>query len=120
MPNIDLAGNTPYVTDIAVGATTPGNTSVGTSVSTFMGSNASATSVAGSLRVLNGSTATAGGVTTAGILFGSSGPGIYFGISAPTISANTGSLYMRTDTSATATTYLYYNTTGASTWTPVL
>ena len=119
--NVDLSSDILYVQDVYVGNTTPGNLA-GTSVSTFIGSNASATSVAGSVRVVNTSTATAGGVATAGILFGSgtTAPGIYYGISAPTISAATGSMYMRTDTAATASTYLYYNTTGASTWAAVL
>jgi hypothetical protein len=117
--SVDIAGDILYVQDVYVGNTTPGNLA-GTSVSSFM-TGTTANNIAGTMHVLNSSTATAGGVSTPGILFGSTGgPGIYYGISAPTISAATGSMYFRTDTGATASTYLYYNTTGVSTWAAVL
>ena len=43
---------------------------------------------------------------------------ILVGTGAPTASATKGSLFVRTDGS-TASTRLYINTTGATTWTPV-
>lgn len=60
----------------------------------------------------------AGGSTSARLLFGAAGIGIYFGSGAPTISATQGSIYLRTDGSSTSTR-LYVNTTGSTTWTNV-
>src|SRR5690348_12079287 len=45
-------------------------------------------------------------------------PHIFFGSGAPSISANKGSLYLRSDGSSTSSR-LYVNTDGASTWTAV-
>lgn len=116
--NVDLSGNTLYVTDIFVGSSTPGSL-VGASVNSDMSSSSVVTGVQ---RVLNGSSATTHGVSAAGIqAFSATGPGIYWGLSTPTFSAATGSLYINTDSgSITATTALYINTTGVSTWVAVL
>ncbi len=58
----------------------------------------------------------AGGSTSARLLFGTTaGFGIYYGSGAPTVSAASGSLYIRTD-NAGASLRLYSNTTGATTW----
>lgn len=46
------------------------------------------------------------------------GFGIYFGSGAPSISAASGSLYLRTDGSSTSTR-AYINTTGSTTWTAI-
>ena len=43
-------------------------------------------------------------------------PNIYIGSGAPTITANKGSLYIRTDGSSTSTR-MYINTTGLAVWT---
>lgn len=60
-----------------------------------------------------------GGSTSAVLVFGStSGFGIYFGSSAPTISAAQGSIYLRTDGSTT-TSRMYINTDGTTGWTAV-
>lgn len=58
----------------------------------------------------------AGGSTAAVLLLGTTaGFGIYYGSGAPTVSAAAGSLYIRTD-NAGASSRLYSNTTGATTW----
>ena len=54
--------------------------------------------------------------TQVALIFGSSGPGIYVGSSTPSLTAAQGSLYIRTDGSATQTR-LYVNTNGSTTWT---
>ena len=71
----------------------------------------------GSDITVKGNTATpAGGSTTARLLFGTtSGFGIYYGSGAPTVSAASGSIYIRTD-NAGASLRLYSNTTGSTTW----
>jgi hypothetical protein len=62
-------------------------------------------------------TVPAGGSTNARILFGTSPPnfGIYYGSGAPTVSAASGSLYIRTDGSSSSTR-LYINSSGSTTW----
>lgn len=67
--------------------------------------------------VVRSDTATpAGGSTSARLVFGTtSGFGIYYGSGAPTVSAASGSLYIRTD-NAGASLRLYSNTTGSTTW----
>lgn len=73
--------------------------------------------MASSLVVASGVTIPAGGSTTMRLLFGStSGPGIYCGTGAPTASAARNSLYIR-DGGTTASTRLYVNTDGGTTWT---
>lgn len=121
---VDYVGDTLSVTDIQVGATTPGVGGTGKSVSTYMAGATSATSIAGSLTVLNSITSASGSVTslTPGIVLGSGGPGIYFGLgTSPGFLASTGSLYINTQSSTlAATTAIYVNTTGVSTWVAVL
>ena len=56
---------------------------------------------------------------TAAYLMGASNVGIYFGSGAPTVSANKGSLYLRTDGSTT-NDRMYVNTNGGTTWTAVI
>jgi hypothetical protein len=58
----------------------------------------------------------AGGVV--GAYMGTTGIGIYFGSGAPTVSAAKGSLYLRSDGSAT-NNRMYVNTDGSTTWTAV-
>lgn len=74
------------------------------------------------ITALSGGAATSGGNTTAAINIGSAttalGVGVYFGAGAPTITAQQGSLYMRTDGSSTSTR-AYINTTGSTTWTAI-
>ena len=115
----DLVGNTLVVGDIQISQGTPGTGATGQSIL-----NGSFTSeiLTGSQRVLSGLSATTHGVATPGIqVFSATGPGIYWGLSTPTFSAATGSLYINTDSgSITATTALYINTTGVSTWVAIL
>ncbi len=127
MANVDIAGNTLVVTDVQVGATTGGIGATGSSVSTFMaGAGTSATSLPGNINVLNATVSASGSVTslTPAIILGSatSGPGVYFGLgTSPGFTAHTGSLYINTQSSTlAATTALYVNTTGVSTWVAVL
>lgn len=75
-------------------------------------------SSSGKITALNGGTTVAGGNATAGLALGTLGIGIYFGSGVPSITAATGSLYLRTD-GTTLTGRMYINTTGASTWTAV-
>lgn len=60
----------------------------------------------------------AGGSATAKITIGSSGIAVYIGSGAPTVSAPKGSLYLRSDGSAT-NNRAYINTDGGTTWTPL-
>jgi hypothetical protein len=77
-------------------------------------------SAVGNARILSGTAVPAGGTTGAGYKMSSvTNLGIFFGSGAPTLSAAKGSLYMRTDGSATSDR-MYINTDGASAWTPVI
>ena len=67
---------------------------------------------------LNATATTAGGATAAAFIMGTGLFGIYFGSGVPTISGVKGSLYLRSDGSAT-TNRLYINTDGSTTWTGV-
>lgn len=60
----------------------------------------------------------AGGAPATGVFMGSSAIGVIFGSGAPTVSAVKGSLYLRTDGSAT-NNRAYINTDGATTWTAI-
>jgi hypothetical protein len=71
----------------------------------------------GAAAILSGTAIPAGGTTGSGYLFSStSNYGIFFGSGAPTLSAAKGSLYLRSDGSAT-NNRAYINTDGATTWT---
>jgi len=61
---------------------------------------------------------TAGGDPTAALTLGAGLVGIYVGSGTPSITAVQGSMYFRTDGSS-ASTRLYINTTGSTTWTAV-
>jgi hypothetical protein len=77
-------------------------------------------SAVGNARILSGTAVPAGGTTGAGYRMSSTANfGIFFGSGAPTLSAAKGSLYMRTDGSATSDR-MYVNTDGATAWTPVI
>ena len=70
-----------------------------------------------SLAVLSGTAIPAGGTAGAGYKFSStSNFGVFFGSGAPTLSAAKGSLYLRSDGSAT-NNRAYINTDGGTTWT---
>ncbi len=118
---VDLIGNTLIVSDIQIASATAAAGAGVTGTSIKNGAFTTET-LTGSQTVLFGSTATVHGVATAGIqAFSATGPGIYWGLSTPTFSAATGSLYINTDSgSIAATTALYINTTGVSTWVAVL
>ena len=122
--SVDLVGNALIVSDIQIASATAaaGVGATGNSISTFMAGATSAITTTGKLSVLFGSTATVHGAASAGIqAFSATGPGLYWGLSTPTFSAATGSLYINTDSgSVAATTALYINTTGVSTWVAVL
>ena len=77
-------------------------------------------SAVGNARILSGTAVPAGGTAGAGYRMSSTTNfGIFFGSGAPTLSAAQGSLYMRTDGSATSDR-MYVNTGGATAWTPVI
>jgi hypothetical protein len=77
-------------------------------------------SAVGNARILSGTAVPAGGTAGAGYRMSSTTNfGIFFGSGAPTLSAAQGSLYMRTDGSATSDR-MYVNTDGATAWTPVI
>lgn len=66
-----------------------------------------------------GTATPANGSTAARLLFGTtSGFGIYYGSSTPSVSAAQGSLYLRSDGSS-GTTRAYINTDGGTTWTAI-
>jgi hypothetical protein len=55
---------------------------------------------------------------TGAYYIGNANLGVYWGSGAPTISADKGSLYLRTDGSSTSTR-AYINTNGSTTWTAI-
>ena len=118
---VDLVGNALVVSDLQIAAS-GAIAGTGTSGVSILNGTFTTEVLTGSQTVLFGSTATVHGVATAGIqAFSATGPGIYWGLSTPTFSAATGSLYINTDSgSIAATTALYINTTGVSTWVAVL
>jgi hypothetical protein len=68
---------------------------------------------------VSSSTATpAGGSAAAGLTFGTTGPNVHFGSGAPTLTAQQGSLYLRTDGSSTSTR-MYVATDSVGGWTNV-
>lgn len=72
--------------------------------------------IAGVATLASGTATPAGGSTAARLLLGTTaGFGVYYGSGAPTVSAASGSLYIRTD-NAGANLRLYSNTTGSTTW----
>ena len=74
---------------------------------------------AGNVKTNAASGIPAGGTAGAGFTFGSgSNFGVFFGSSAPTLSAAKGSLYLRSDGSTT-NDRMYVNTNGSTTWTAV-
>jgi len=77
----------------------------------------SSVSIGSTAAVLTGTAIPAGGTTGSGYLFSStSNYGVFFGSGAPTLSAAKGSLYLRSDGSAT-NNRAYINTDGGTTWT---
>jgi hypothetical protein len=74
--------------------------------------------VAGRAQVLSNFALPAGGDTGVVISATTSNIGIYFGSGAPTVSAAKGSIYLRSDGSAT-NNRMYVNTDGSTTWTAV-
>lgn len=81
-------------------------------------SGSAATFSADAGMTINASTAIAAGGSTNGLVIGQSGPGVYTGSGAPTISAAQGSLYLRTDGSSVSTR-AYINSDGGTTWVAV-
>ena len=76
-------------------------------------------SAVGAATILSGTAVPAGGTAGAGYKMSSTtNLGIFFGSGAPTLNAAQGSLYLRTDGSAT-NNRMYVNTDGASNWTAV-
>jgi hypothetical protein len=77
-------------------------------------------SAVGAATILSGTAIPAGGTTGAGYKMSSTANlGIFFGSGAPTLNAAKGSLYLRTDGSATSDR-MYINTDGTTAWTPVI
>ncbi len=71
----------------------------------------------GVVSILRGTPVPAGGTNDIGYSFSNvANFGIFFGSGVPTLQAGTGSLYLRSD-AVTATTRLYINTNGLTTWT---
>jgi hypothetical protein len=67
--------------------------------------------------ILSGTAIPAGGTAGSGYMFSSTANyGVFFGSGAPTLSAAKGSLYLRSDGSAT-NNRAYINTDGSATWT---
>jgi hypothetical protein len=114
---IDMVGDTLVVSDIQIASSTamPGTGATGTSLSS---TNFVTESLTGQQKVQTAVTTTTGGATSAAILIGADGIGIYFGTGAPTITAVTGSIYLNKGGSSVSTR-MYINTTGVSTWTAV-
>ena len=73
----------------------------------------------GAIRACQGTAIPAGGTAGRGVMVSSTANfGVFFGSGAPTLSAAQGSLYIRSDGSS-ASTRLYVNTDGGTTWTNV-
>lgn len=71
---------------------------------------------AGAIQIQDNIAVPAGGSAAVSARLGTSGPGIFVGSGAPSVSAPQGSLYLRTDGSSISTR-AYINTDGATTWT---
>jgi hypothetical protein len=77
----------------------------------------SSVSISSTAGILTGTAIPAGGTTGSGYLFSSTANyGVFFGSGAPTLSAAKGSLYLRSDGSAT-NNRAYINTDSGTTWT---
>lgn len=73
----------------------------------------------GSLTLYNGTSIPAGGTASAGLMFSNTANfGVFFGSSAPTLSAAHGSIYLRSDGNSSSTR-AYINTDGGTTWTSI-
>lgn len=115
---IDLVGNTLVVSDIQIASST-GVAGTGITGSSLSSTNFSTESLTGQQKVMTSVATATGGVTTAAILIGSDGLGIYWGGAAPSgLTAVTGSIYLNKGGSSISTR-MYINTTGVSTWTAV-
>lgn len=97
------------------GVTVDGGLQTTGSVTSILIQMATSVSLIGSLKVASSLAPVAGGTTT-GLALGNDSLGVVFGSGAPSLSAGTGSLYLRTDGNSISTR-LYVNTDGASTWT---
>ena len=76
--------------------------------------------IVGNAAILSGTAVPAGGTAGAGYKFSSTANlGVFFGSGAPSLAAAKGSLYLRTDGSAT-NNRMYVNTDGSTTWTAVI
>lgn len=75
--------------------------------------------VTGALSAFSATAIPVGGSSTIGVKLSSAAAfGVFIGTGVPSLSAGTGSLYLRSD-GATATTRMYVNTNGSTTWTGV-
>lgn len=72
----------------------------------------------GTITFQTGTAVPAGGAAAAAVRIGTSGPGVFVGSGAPTVTAPQGSLYLRTDGSSTSTR-AYINTDSGTTWTAI-
>jgi hypothetical protein len=109
-----LTGTTTAAALTLSGLLTVGTTLGVTGLATLTGG---ATSPLG-YTALNATATTSGGAVASVVSMGTAGIGIYFGSSAPTITAPQGSIYLRTD-GTTTNNRMYVNTNGSTTWTAV-
>jgi len=118
--NLTLSGTLTYGgTALSSAVTGTGNLVLSASPS-LSGTLALASATAtGTMTVLSGTAVASGVATQAAILFSSTASfGVFFGAGAPSFSAAQGSLYLRSDGSAT-TNRGYINRDGAASWTAI-
>ena len=113
--NIAVTGNVSLTANVIAGNLTSGAQMI--AVGNVTGGNIRTN---GQVLALSATALPAGGTAGAGYVFSSvANFGVFFGSGAPTLSAAKGSLYIRSDGSAT-NNRMYVNTDGATTWTAVI
>ena len=113
--NIAVTGNVSLTANVIAGNLTSGAQMI--AVGNVTGGNIRTN---GQVLALSATALPAGGTAGAGYVFSSvANFGVFFGSGAPTLSAAKGSLYLRSDGSAT-NNRMYVNTDGATTWTAVI
>jgi hypothetical protein len=113
--NIAVTGNVSLTANVIAGNLTSGAQMV--ALGNVTGGNVT---TSGLVRAFSATALPAGGTTGAGYVFSSvANFGVFFGSGAPTLSAAKGSLYLRSDGSAT-NDRMYVNTDSGTTWTAVI
>lgn len=109
------AGTNDYITTAYIATYFVGLANTFTNTNTFAAILGASISLTGGATIFNATAISAGGTAGRGYKFSStSNFGVFYGSGAPTLAAAQGSIYLRSD--GTASTGLYTNTDGSTTW----